>query len=102
MSPESNLTPDDDIRQALDSANATPEPSTNISRDPLSDVIATESRCPVAKARYALMKCGLMAEKYPLQTTVLLLISVGCGKLCEYFGLSVLCALILYAVSTEE
>jgi hypothetical protein len=53
-------------------------------------------------ARYTLMKCGLMAEKYPWQTVVLLLGSVGCGWVCSYFGWSVLGAAVLYAASSDE
>jgi hypothetical protein len=106
MPPESNPTPDDDIRQALDCASGEPGAhlsQKNHSSELLSDTIARDANNPRWRmARYILMKCGLMAEKYPWQTVVLLLGSVGCGWVCSYFGWSVLGAAVLYAASSDE
>ncbi|HEY9688200.1 MAG TPA: hypothetical protein V6C52_14595 [Coleofasciculaceae cyanobacterium] len=106
MPPESNPTPEEDIRQALECASAEPEDrlsGKNHSSEPLSDAIARDTHNQHWRmARYTLMKCGLMAEKYPWQTVVLLLGSVGCGWVCSYFGWSVLGAAVLYAASSDE
>ena len=71
--------------------------------DPLpGEVMAHTGSCPVLGVRYTIARCGLMAERYPWQATLALLVTVGATWLCSYFGLTVLGALILYAVYGED
>lgn len=104
MSADQIPTPEDDIQQALEQAHhldateahsGAPLPNT-----PVSDTLVRKNTWTTAK--YALSQCGLMAERYPWQTTAALLAAVGCGAVCPYFGWSVLGGLFLYAVTAEE
>ncbi len=100
------MTPqDDDIRQAVsqahqlgDSAGGDPAGG----GDPVSDTLVQSKCCPLLGLRYGVSKCGLMAEKYPWQTTAGLLLATGCGWVCSYFGLTVLGVMLIYAMCAEE
>jgi hypothetical protein len=103
---EDGMKPEEDIQQALHQAHSIDEPhadsGTTHNSAPMADTLAHQASCPLRHGRYALYKCGLIAEKYPCQTTAALLITAGCGWLCSYFGLTVLAALLLYAINAEE
>lgn len=100
------LRPQDDIHEALETANQLSENAGSAAvpgqPEALSDTLTQGKNCPLLGLRYALARCGLMAEKYPWQTLAALAITIGCGWLCDYFGLTVLAALILYAVYAED
>lgn len=106
MPPEDGMKPEEDIQQALHQAqsmgDAHANPGTVQDSIPMADTLAHQGECPLRHVRYAIYKCGLMAEKYPCQTTAALLITAGCGWLCSYFGFTVLAALLLYAINAEE
>ncbi len=107
MSPESSSSevfeqaPDPDIQQAVhhaqtNSAEGFSEPDLEVG-----DTLAA-SGCPFLGLRYVLTKCGLIAEKYPWQTTTAFLLTIAAGWVCAYFGVSLLLGLILTAMSMEE
>jgi len=101
MCPDSDVNPEDDIQQAIHQAQ---NPSVASSTEPDSqqgDVIAETHRCPLMRMKGMIAKCGLMAAKYPWQTTLALLLSVGCGWLCVYFGLTVLAGLLAFAIYSD-
>ena len=102
MSPDDGMKPEDDIQQALHQAQAGGDSGAVPDGAPMSDTLAHAQSCPLRHVRYAVYKCGLMAEKYPCQTTAALLITAGCGWLCSYFGVTVLVALLGYAITAEE
>jgi hypothetical protein len=96
-------TPEDDIQGALDTAHQLTSEAPHSSNPPLlSETLTHAGHCPLLRVRYALSKCGLMAEKAPWQTLAALAITIGCGWLCNYFGFTVLAGLVLYAIFAEE
>jgi hypothetical protein len=104
---ENEKNSEEDIQQALGQAqrlsDGAGEELLSSGRDlPPSDTMAQTSNCPLLGLRYSVSKCGLMAERYPWQTTAALLLVTGCGWLCSYFGLTLLAGLLLYAVYAEE
>lgn len=103
MSPDHEMTPQDDIQQALNQASQRGEanPSEPAMAD-ASDTLVHREAGPLLGLRYGVSKCGMMAERCPWQTTAALLLTVGCGWLCSYFGLTVLAALVVYALYAEE
>jgi hypothetical protein len=105
MQPEDGMNSQDDIQQALHQAQSMGGDNSNPAADPNigpSDTLVQQKSCPMLGLRYAVYKSGLMAEKYPWQTVMALLIATGCGWLCSYFGMTVLAALVVYAVYSEE
>ncbi|MCE3234695.1 MAG: hypothetical protein K0Q50_875 [Vampirovibrio sp.] len=106
MSPDHEMPPQDDIQHALNQASQLSDGQpTELAMADLpaaSDTLVHSKSCPLMGLRYGVTKCGLMAEKYPWQTTVACLLTVGCGWLCSYFGLTMLAGLLLYAVYAEE
>lgn len=94
----------DDIQHALETAHNPPDAqSTSHAAMGKSEVIAGEGHpSALGQVRFMLGKCGIMAQRYPWQTTAALLVTTGCGWLCGYFGLTVLVALLAYAVTAEE
>lgn len=106
MSPDKEMSPQDDIQQALTQATQLSEGSSAadpaMADAPPADTLVHAKSCPLMGLRYCVSKCGIMAEKYPWQTTVACLLTVGCGWLCSYFGLTMLAALLLYAIYAEE
>jgi len=102
MCPDSGLTPEDDIQQALQQAQ-TPMASESADMETTpGEVMAETHACPLMGVRYAMAKCSLMAEKYPWQTTVALLMCAGCAWICSYFGATMMVAMVLYAVYGED
>jgi hypothetical protein len=100
---EKHPAPEDDIQGALDKAHQLTSQTHQPNNPPLlSDTLTHAGHCPLLSLRYALSKCGLMAEKAPWQTMTALALTIGCGWLCSYFGYMVLAALVLYAIFAEE
>lgn len=104
-----NLPPDEDIRQSLEAASQGPALKTgnaasDLPEEAFSDTLTQSGGAGHAwlVTRYTLAKCAMMAEKYPWQTLVLLIVTVGCGSICSYFGWAVLGSLVLYAANAEE
>jgi len=96
---------DDDIRQAVNQAHQLGDSAgsgTSGGGEPISDTLVQSKSCPLLGIRYGISKCGMMAEKYPWQTTAVLLLATGCGWVCSYFGLTVLAAMLIYALCAEE
>lgn len=106
MPDENEMRPAEDVQKALDTANQLSSAETQGLNQPAGDGVSgtlTEGQhCPLLKVRYVMARCGLMAEKNPWQTLAALLIAIGCGWLCWYFGLTVLACLILYAVYAQD
>lgn len=96
---------DDDIRQAVNQAHQMGEAGEgghSDMKEPVSDTLVQSKACPLLGLRYGFSKCGMMAERYPWQTTAALLLATGCGWLCSYFGLTVVAAMVIYALYAEE
>jgi hypothetical protein len=106
MPDENEMRPAEDVQKALDTANQLSSSETRSVNQPtasgVSDTLTEGGHCPLLQVRYAMARCGLMAEKNPWQTLAALSIAIGCGWLCSYFGLTVLVCLILYAVYAED
>jgi|GEM_PF-4658717 len=106
MSSDKDMPPQDDIQHALNQASqlsdGQPTESAMADLPAASDTLTHSQANPLMSLRYCVSKCGIMAEKYPWQTTVACLLTVGCGWLCSYFGLTMLAGLLLYAVYAEE
>ena len=102
MCPDSEINPEDDIQQAIQQAQS---PSLACSTDSVEpqpgEVMVEASRCPLMRVKGMMSKCGVMAAKYPWQTTLVLLLVVGCGWICVYFGITVLAALVLFAIFSD-
>ena len=98
--------PQDDISQALDSARNpdAQNPSIPVFPDmPGGDALVRGEASPVwSTLRFVLIRCGIMAERYPWQTTALLMLAIGCGTLCNYFGWTVLGGMAWYAAASED
>ncbi|WP_373531197.1 hypothetical protein [Vampirovibrio sp.] len=94
----------DDIQAALDSANQRNPETQTPAHEALPSEVLTQgaTSCPLLSIRYAFTKCGLMAEKAPWQTLSALALAIGCGWVCNYFGVTVLAGLIAYAIVAEE
>jgi hypothetical protein len=113
MTPQENEgMPPEDIQQALASARQ-PDPLSNTETPPalsegLTDALASDKlaggpfRHIWGQGRYAIYKCARMAEKYPWQTAAALLLTVGCGWVCGYFGATVMATLLIYAITAPE
>lgn len=101
----------EDIQQALtevnqsclnqDSGSCASEDN-GLNQGDAAGILAQAKSCPLSGLRYGFSRCGLMAERYPWQATLLLFTVIGCGWLCVYFGVTVLLALILYSIYTED
>lgn len=105
MHSEDGMNSEEDIQQALQQAHTMGGSNANPSAEPSmmpADTLVQEKSCPMLGLRYAMAKSGMMAEKYPWQTVMALLVTTGCGWLCGYFGMTVLAALVIYAVYAEE
>lgn len=106
MSDENERHPQNDIQEALETANQlTSEANESIlnPNDHLpADTLIHTGTCPLLSIRYGLAKCGVMAEKAPWQTLAALALTIGCGWICAYFGLTVLVCLILYAIFADD
>lgn len=102
MCPDSGLSPEDDIQQALQQAQAPTEADSGSMSPAPGEVIAETHHCPMMALRYAMTKCSLKAEKYPCHTTAALLLCAGCAWICTYFGATMLAALALLAIFTDD
>jgi hypothetical protein len=102
MRPDSGMTPEDDIQQALHQASNPAELEPQPTETVLGEVMTESTRSPWMGLRYAISKCALMAEKYPWQATLALLLCVSCSWVCVYFGASLLAALVLFAVFCND
>jgi predicted RNA-binding Zn-ribbon protein involved in translation (DUF1610 family) len=103
MCPDSGLSPEDDIQQALHQAQ-NPTPMESQHPEPAAGEVMAHAQgsCPILGMRYAMAKCGFMAEKYPWQTTAALVLTTACGWICAYFGATLLVGLVLFAIFSEE
>jgi hypothetical protein len=102
MCPDPGLPPEEDIQQALQQAHNPSAPEAFNPTLAAGEVLTESQSCPILGLRYALAKCGIMAEKYPWQTTVVLLVTAGCAWICAYFGATLLVALVLLAVYGDD
>lgn len=102
MHPDSGMTPEDDIQQALEQASNPTEAAQEPAGMQPGEVMAESSRCPLMGLRYAMAKCGMKAEKYPWQTTMALLLCASCAWICSYFGATMLVGLLLFAVFCDD
>lgn len=103
MCPDSGLPPEDDIQQALHQAQNPGAAEPEMPNPAIGEVMTeTKGSCPILAIRYAMAKCGFMAEKYPWQTTAALLLTAGCAWMCSYFGATMLLGLVLYAVYSDN
>lgn len=105
MPANQDLPPHDDIREALSSAARPPETEGShhaMNASPADTLVDASAPPWMDQTRFLMARCGYMAEKYPWQTTGALLLTVGCGWLCNYFGWTVMAGLVLYAVTADE
>ena len=107
MTPDTDPTSHDDIHAALNQAQqlSSPQTSADGSEPALGEALTESvsgSACPLRGLRYSLYKCGMMAEKYPWQTTAAMIATIGCGWVCSYFGLTVFAGLVLFAATADE
>lgn len=99
--------PADDIQQALDTVQhrdaGVAGASSLLPTEGSGDVLAhAHNRAWLDTLHFALMRCGIMAERYPWQATALLMVAIGCGTLCNYFGWTILGAMAWYAAASED
>ena len=95
--------PELDIQHAVQQAqNPDSAEDTDYSDRKAGEVLTVSEHCPLLGLRYALAKCGLLAEKCPWQTTMAIMLTVAAGWVCTYFGISLLLGLFLWALSLEE
>ena len=102
MHPDHGQSPEEDIQQALNQAQNPAQGAPDTHQAPLGEVLSETKSCPLLSLRFALAKCGYMAQKYPWQATASLLIVAGCTWVCTYFGLTMLAVLVLLAVYSDE
>lgn len=101
MCPDSGMPPEEDIQQALHQAQ-NPGSGECDKPMPAGEVMTEAGSCPILGMRYAMAKCGIMAEKYPWQTTMALLLTTGCAWVCTYFGAAMLVGLVMFAVYNDD
>ncbi len=99
MTPYDSHSPDSDIDQALHQLNQ--PPSGDNAHHAVGDVAVAHESESRTWLHFALCQCSMMATKCPWQTLGLLMLSVGCGWICSYFGATVFLGMIIYAVNAE-
>ncbi len=107
MVPENDPHADADIQQALQAASrqegvSAESASPGLPENGLSDTLTHGKQCPLLGLRYALAKCAFSAERAPWQTLAIMFLSIVCGWVCVYFGVTVFAAWILYAIFAND